>query len=66
MSDPFLSFIFLHSAGWICLVCLFFYDIMVSVFNPAEFSFFLIGIMAQRGPAYLEKLQKIKEDRAAE
>jgi len=39
---------------------------MVSVFNPAKFSFFLTGIMAQRGPAYLGKLQKIKEDRVAE
>jgi len=38
---------------------------MVSVFNPTEFSFFLIGIMAQRG-SYLKKMPKIKEDRAAE
>jgi len=37
---------------------------MVLVFNLAEFAFFLIGIMAQRGPAYLRKLQKIKEDLA--
>jgi len=41
--------LYLSSHRWVDLsgMFVFFYDIMVSVFNPAEFSFFLIGIMAQ-------------------
>ena len=41
--------LYLSSHRWVDLsgMFVFFYDIMVSVFNPVEFSFFMIGIMAQ-------------------
>jgi len=35
---------------------------MVSVFNAAEFIYFMAGIIAQRGSAYLDRLKKIKKD----
>jgi len=38
---------------------------MVSIFNAAEFIYFMAGIMAQRGSAYLDRLKKRKEDRVA-
>jgi len=42
-----------------------FYTVMVSVFNSVEFVYFMVGIMAQRRPAFLDRLKKIKEGREA-
>jgi len=39
------------------------FTVMVSIFNSAECSYFLTGIMAQRGPAFLNRLKQIKEAR---
>jgi len=47
------------------MVCSFYLTGMVSVFNSAEFISFMEGIMAQRGPAFLDRLKKIKGDRVA-
>jgi len=58
--------LYLSSHRWVDLYGMFgFYTVMVSVFNSAEFVRFLAGIMAQRGPAFLDRLKKIKEVREA-